>query len=167
MVVLSIPVSISISTLVVELVLFLVMVWAMETFVFTPIRRAWADRDRHIQEGLEASTESREEIARARGDVQRILNEARLQAQSEIDAAVARGGQLRDELVGNATAEFRRLLEGAQGEIGQERERTANALQGRIVDLALLAAAKVTGQSYHAPQVRELAAAVVSREGLG
>lgn len=164
--ILSIPVSISVSTLVVELLIFLGTVWFMERFVFTPIRRAWAERDRRIQEGLSASTEGRNEIEQARAEVQRILVDAREQAQSRIDEAVAEGGRTRDELVARATQEFRQMLEEAQIEIAQERERAAGSLRDRVVDMALMAASKVTGESYSQPRVRELAASVVSNEGL-
>jgi F-type H+-transporting ATPase subunit b len=160
------PVSISLGTLIIELVIFLGTIWLMEVLVFNPIRAAWAERNRQIQEGLSASTESREEVERAREEVQRILAEARRQAQQDIDAATAAGGQERDRLVAQAGEEFRRLLDDARTEIGGQRERSAAELRSRIVDMALLAATRVTGQSYGQPQVRELAAAVVSREGL-
>jgi F0F1-type ATP synthase membrane subunit b/b' len=48
------PVSISIPTLVVELVIFLATVWLMQTLVFEPIRVAWEQREKAIQEGLAA-----------------------------------------------------------------------------------------------------------------
>lgn len=163
---LSIPVSVSVSTILVELLIFLVMVWVMEKLVFSPIRAAWAERNRRIEEGLAASTEGRDEIARARADVQRILSEARATAQGEVDAVVARAARVRDQLVQEATAEFNRLLQSAQAEIAQQRDQTAASLQDRVVDMALLAATRVTGQSYDEPQVRELAASVVNREGL-
>jgi F-type H+-transporting ATPase subunit b len=160
------PVSISIPTLVVELVIFLAMVWVMEMFVFNPIRAKWAERDRLIEEGLAASSEGRDEALQARQEVQRILSEARRRAQSEIDVATSAGNRTRDEYVARATTEFRRLVDEAGAEIAKERERSAEALRDRIVDFALQAAAVVTGQTYAQPQVRELAAAVVSREGL-
>jgi F-type H+-transporting ATPase subunit b len=163
---LSIPVSISLSTLIVELLIFLGTVWFMELLVFEPIRRAWAERDRRIQEGLNASTLSRDEVEQARAEVQRLLAGARNEAQQQIDAAVAAGSRVRDELVARATEEFRRQLDAARGQIQQEREQTAAALQNRIVDIALLAASRVTGQSFDQPQVRDLAATVVTREGL-
>lgn len=165
-IVLGIPVLPSIPTLVVEVLIFLAMVWAMETLVFGPIRAAWAERDRRIQEGLSASNESRGELEQARAEVQRILSEARQRAQSEIDAAVGRASRVRDDLVEQATEEFRRLVEAAQQDISQERERAAGSLRDRVVELSLLAASRVTGQAYSEPQVREVAAAVVSREGL-
>jgi F-type H+-transporting ATPase subunit b len=163
---LSIPVSISLSTLIVELLIFLGTVWFMELLVFRPIRTAWAERDRRIEEGLNASNQSREEVQEARAEVQRLLTEARHEAQQQIDSAVAAGARVRDELVAQATEEFRRQLEAARGQILQDREQTAASLQARIVDIALLAAARVTGQSFDQPQVRNLAASVVSQEGL-
>jgi F-type H+-transporting ATPase subunit b len=163
---LSIPVSISLSTLIVELLIFLGTVWFMELLVFRPIRIAWAERDRRIEEGLNASNQSREEVQEARAEVQRLLTEARHEAQQQIDSAVAAGARVRDELVAQATEEFRRQLEAARGQILQDREQTAASLQARIVDIALLAAARVTGQSFDQPQVRNLAASVVSQEGL-
>jgi F-type H+-transporting ATPase subunit b len=163
---LSIPVSISLSTLVVELLIFLGTVWFMELLVFRPIRTAWAERDRQIQEGLNASTQSRDEVEQARAEVQRLLTDARQQAQQQIDDAVASGGRVRDELVARATEEFRRQLDAARQQIQSEREQTAATLQTRIVDIALLAASRVTGQRFDEPQVRALAASVVSQEGL-
>lgn len=167
MVIASNPVGISVSTLVVELLIFLLMVYLMERLVFNPIRDAWTERDRRIQEGLMAASVSREEAEEGRTEVRRVLSAARQRAQQAVDAATAEGDQTRDELVAQATAEFRKLVDAAQGEIAAQRERTAEELQSRIIDLSLLAAAHVTGQSYSQPQVRELAAAVVSREGLG
>jgi F-type H+-transporting ATPase subunit b len=160
------PVSISIPTLVIELVIFVLMVYAMETLVFDPIRRAWAERDRRIQEGLAASNLGRDEAEQARAAVRDILTQARRRAQQDIDAATARGGQVRDEMVARATEEFRRIVAVAREEIDAERARSAEALQTRVIDIALQAASRVTGQTYEGAQVRELAAAVVSREGL-
>ncbi|GAC1331474.1 MAG: hypothetical protein NVS2B16_17410 [Chloroflexota bacterium] len=160
------PVSISFPTLVIELVIFLLTVVLMERLVFDPIRHAWAERERRIQEGLSASNLGREEAVRGREAVQSILAEGRREAQKRIDEAVAEGGKTRDQLVAEATAEFRRLVDEARSQITAERERSARDLEGRIVDMALLAASHVTGQRFDQPQVRELAATVVEREGL-
>lgn len=160
------PVSISLGTLVVELIIFLLTVFIMEALVFTPIRRAWAERDRQIQEGLASSSESRDEAERARREVQEILAEARRQAQGEIDQAAAAGNAVREQLVAEASARFRQLVDEARAQIAQERERSAAALENRVIDLALLAASHVTGQSFNEPNVRQLAATVVQQEGL-
>jgi F-type H+-transporting ATPase subunit b len=160
------PVSISVPTLVVELVIFLATIFIMERLLFDPIRNAWAERDAMIQKGLNASSSSQEEVERAREEVKRILAEARRTAQSQVDRGTEEGNQVRDEKLAAATAEFRRLLDQARAEIQREREEVAEGLRRRVVDLALLAATQVTGQSFERRDVRELAASVVQTEGL-
>lgn len=160
------PVSISIPTLVIELVIFLAMVWAMEALVFNPIRHAWAERDRLIQEGLAASGHSREEAQETQKQIQTVFADARQAAQRKIDEGASAGNRIREESVKQAQEEFRRLVNDALGQITSERERSAETLRARIVDIALQAASRVTGQNYDDQQVRELAAAVVEREGL-
>lgn len=160
------PVSISIPTLVVELVIFLATVWLMQSLVFEPIRIARDEREKAIQDGLAASSDSQEEARRGAEQVREVYADARHRAQAEVDAAAGRGNAVREELVTQATAEFRRLLDAARADIARDRERSADTLRGRIVEISVLAASKVTGQSYDQPQVRELAAAVVEREGL-
>jgi F-type H+-transporting ATPase subunit b len=160
------PVSISVPTLVVELVIFLGMVYLMEAMVFSPIRAKWAERNRQIQAGLASSSEGRDEAEHAREEVRRILTEARARAQSVIDEVTTAGNRERDELTSRATAEFRRLVDDARGKLQSDQELAAATLQGRVVDLALLAASNVTGQAFNEPHVRDLAAGVVQREGL-
>ncbi len=160
------PVSISLPTLVIELFIFLATVGMMERLVFQPIRHAWAERDRNIQEGLASSTEGRDEAERAADEVREILSRARREAQAKIDEATTAGGEVRDTLVAQASEEFRRLVEQARAELSVESARSRDTLQRRVVDIALLAASHVTGQSFDQPQVRELAATVVQREGL-
>jgi F-type H+-transporting ATPase subunit b len=159
------PISISIPTLVIELLIFLGMVWLMEATVFGPIRRAWRERDEAIQAGLAASSSAQNEAEEARTEVQRILNDARRQAQSAIDDVTAEGDRLRAEYVEQATAEFQRLVNEARVQIQAEQAQAAAQLRDRIIDLALEAASQVTGRSYATAEVRQLAASVVSREG--
>jgi len=141
-------------------------VWLMERLVFQPIRAAWSERNKNIQLGLAASTEGRDEAEQAREEVRRILAAARQQAQAGMDEASAEGNRIRDQLIAQATEEFRRLLDEARIQIVADSQQTAEQLQDRIVDVVLLAAARVTGKSYDDAPVRELAAAVVQREGL-
>jgi F-type H+-transporting ATPase subunit b len=160
------PVSISVPTMVIEALLLIGMVWLMEVLVFSPVRKAWREREQNIQSGLEASSAVRDEAADVHEEVRRILGEARRQAQRSIDGVTEEGDQLRAERIAEATAEFQRLVNEARIEIQAEQAQAAAQLQNQIIDLALQAAAKVTGRSYDAPETRQLAASVVGEESL-
>lgn len=160
------PVSISVPTMVIEAVILIGMVWLMEVLVFSPIRKAWREREQSVQSGLEASVAVREEAADVHEEVRRILSEARRQSQRSIDEVTTEGERLRAERIAEATAEFQRLLNEARVEIQAEQAQAAAQLRNQVIDLALQAAAKVTGRSYDEPETRQLAAAVVGRESL-
>ncbi len=164
-VVASTPISVSIPTLIIELLIFLGMVWLMERLVFTPIRKAWREREAAIQAGLEASSLTRDEAEESRAEVSRILREARQHAQVAIDSAIAEGDKVRAAKIGEATDEFQRLVTEARIEIQAEQAQAAAQLRQWVVDLALEAASRVSGQSYDSPEARDLAAAVVGQEG--
>lgn len=160
------PISISLSTLVLEVVIFLVMVWLMERLVFNPIRTAWRERNQAIEAGLVASTATRDESEEARREVRRILSEARRDSQKSLDEARAEGELLRAQRVEEATAEFQRLVAEARVQIQAEHARAGAQLKHLVIDLALEAATKVVGQPVAAPEARQVAAAVVSRAGM-
>jgi F-type H+-transporting ATPase subunit b len=159
------PISVSIFTLIVELFLFLLMVYLMERLVFSPIRKAWRERDAAIQAGLQASTDTRAEAEKARDEVRRILTDARLEAQSTIDAITAEGQRYRAQQVEQAQAEFNRLVQEARDQIEAERAQAASTMKDLIVDLALEAASKVTGRTYADQETRRIAASVIESEG--
>jgi F-type H+-transporting ATPase subunit b len=160
------PISFSVPTLVVELLIFLGMVWLMERFVFSPVRAAWREREERIQAGIEASTATRDEAIEAREEVRRILSEARREAQRSIDSVTKEGEELRTKQIEEATTEFQRLVNQARIEIQAEQAKASAQLRDQVIDLALEAASKIGGRSYDAPDTRELAASVVASGGL-
>ena len=160
------PISISVSTLLIEVAIFLAMVWVMDRLVFTPIRTAWRERDDAIQAGIEASTSTRDEAEEARREVRRILSEARHEAQRTIDEVRGEGEQLRAQTIDGATAEFQRLVNEARVEIQAEQVQAATQLRDVVVDLALEAASKIAHKSIDDANARELAAAVVTQARL-
>ncbi|HEV3312554.1 MAG TPA: F0F1 ATP synthase subunit B [Chloroflexota bacterium] len=158
------PISFSVPTLLVELGIFLGMVWLMELLVFNPVRNARREREANIQAGLEATTATRDEAAEAREEVRRILNQARREAQASLDEVTSEGARLRSERIREATEEFQRLLTAARIDIQAEQAQASAQLRDMVVDLAVEAASRVTGHSYATPETRELAASVVQRE---
>lgn len=165
--VLATPVSISIPTLLIEALVLIGMVFLMERLVFGPIRSAWRERDERIQAGLEATSETRDEAQEAHEEVRNILATARRRAQETLDEVTSEGEQARVRAVDEATAEFQRLVNEARVQIQAEQAQAAAQMRNLVIDLALEAASKVSGRGYDSREVRELAASVVSREGLG
>lgn len=160
------PIAISVPTLLIEVVIFLGMVFLLDRLVFDPIRKAWRERDALVQAGLQASTDTRLEAEEAHAEVRRILGDARRQAQKTFDEVSAEADRLRTEQLEQALAEFHRLVEEARVSIQAEQALAGEQMRNMVIDLALEAASRVTGRSYDIPEARQLAADVIARESL-
>jgi F-type H+-transporting ATPase subunit b len=135
---------------------FLVVAGLLGWKVWPKIRDAVQKREDTIQGQLEDAEKAKadaeqskrnyeSQIADAKGEANRIIEEARQSAE-----------QVRKDLVAKAEAEAQGIVERAQDQIEQERQRTVQELQGSIADLSIQLAERVVGRSLDAPAQREL-----------
>lgn len=135
---------------------FVVVAGLLGKFAWPKIRDAVRKREETIQGQLEDAEKAKadaeqskrnyeEQIADARGEANRIIEEARQSAE-----------QVRKDLVAKAEAEAQQIVERAQDQIEQERQRTVQELQGSIADMSIQLAERVVGKSLDAPAQREL-----------
>jgi F-type H+-transporting ATPase subunit b len=109
------------------------------------IREALDEADRARTESEKLMVEQREALAKARGDAEQMLAEAR-------SVADAQNRRLREEL----EEERKRRLEETRKEIAAETQRALGQIRAEVADLALEATEKVTGKVLSADDQRRL-----------
>jgi F-type H+-transporting ATPase subunit b len=109
------------------------------------IQGQFEDAEKAKAEAEQAKRNYEEQIADARSEANRIIEEARQSAES-----------VRKDLITKAEAEAKQVVDKAQDQIEQERQRTVQELQGSIADLSIELAERVVGKSLDAPAQREL-----------
>jgi F-type H+-transporting ATPase subunit b len=135
---------------------FVVVWWFLTKKAFPAIRKAVEDREAQIQTDLEdaerAKAEARAEqegykkqLADARGEANRIIEEARQQAE-----------QVRKDIVAKAERDAQQIVERAQEQIEAERNRTVIELQQSMADMSIELAEKVVGRSLDGEAHKEL-----------
>ena len=130
-------------TLVVQMVIFIVLIWFTMKFVWPMILGPMQERERRIANGLAAADKGQHELAQARTNADAVVREARERASQIIDQAQARANALIEEAKGAASAEGQRLVAAAQQQIGLESTRAREALRREVAELAVSTAAKV------------------------
>ncbi len=129
------------------IVCFLITLFVLKRFAFGPIQQAIDERRERIRRSLEEADNAREEarklleehrklISGAQTDAEEILSEARRVAE-------ANERRMREEL----EADRQRRLEETRKQIDAETRRALEAIRAEVVDLSMLAAAKVTRKS--------------------
>jgi F-type H+-transporting ATPase subunit b len=130
-------------TLVVQMIVFVVLIWFTKKFVWPMITVAMEERSRKIAMGLAAAEKGQQELAQANQKADAIIREARERATQIIDQAQHRANDLVEQAKSTATQEGQRLVAAAQQQIGLESNRAREALRKEVAQIAVGAASKL------------------------
>lgn len=135
--------SLSIYTLLGQILTFAVLVWFIKRFLWGPLTQIMEDRKTRIADGLAAAEHGKREQELAKDRAKKLLLDAKQQAAEIIAQAQKRGGEIVDEAKAGAREEGVRLIAAANAEIEQEVNRVKEELRGQVVSIAIDGARKV------------------------
>ena len=137
-------------TLIVQMLVFATLVFAVMKWVWPVILGAMDERERKIAQGLAAAEKGEQELAAARGKADEIVREARERANQIIDHAQHRANELVEEAKGTASAEGARIVAAAQQQIELDTTRARETLRREVAGIAVGAASKLLGREIDA-----------------
>jgi F-type H+-transporting ATPase subunit b len=130
-------------TLVVQMIVFVVLIWFTMKVVWPMILGPMEERSKKIAAGLAAGDKGTQELAQARDRADAILREARERATQIVEQAQRQANDLVDQAKGTATSEGVRLVEQAKQQIELETSHAREALRREVATIAVTAASKV------------------------
>ena len=140
----------------VSIVNFLVLLYALRLFAWGPITRTLDSRAAKIREGLQMAEEAKAERLRMQAEVERLLGEARREAaalsERATQAAEASAQQIRTE----ARAEADRIREKGRTDAQQLHDQALAQLRGELASMVVLAASRLLGREIDPQQHRAL-----------
>lgn len=136
------PLSIDPAVLLLQIVGFAILFLLLRRYLFGPLLEVIRQREREVEEGLEASKRAKEELAHIDEEKARVLAEAREQGREQVSSAVREGGEARERILREAREEAKGLRQRAREAVVLEREEAMIQLRREVVDLALLAASR-------------------------
>jgi F-type H+-transporting ATPase subunit b len=130
-------------TLIVQMLVFIALIWFTMTFVWPMILGPMEERSRKIAAGLAAAEKGKQDLAQANERAEAIMREARERAGQIIDQAQHRANDMVEEAKGAATAEGARLMTAAQEQIDLAAARARESLRRDVAQIAVSAASKI------------------------
>ncbi|MGH7609361.1 MAG: F0F1 ATP synthase subunit B [Candidatus Dormibacteria bacterium] len=130
-------------TFIVEIVVFLVLLYLLRRYVWPIVDRAISARQQEVASALGEAEQARRQLEQARDRERSELAEARRQAKEVLDRAQRLGEELREELRRKGQEEQEAMLVRARAELAREREQAVTALRRQVADLVLLATTRV------------------------
>ena len=129
-------------TLVNTVVLFLVM----KKFLFQPVMKMIADRQKEIDDMYDEANSAKSEAQKMEQEYRQKLDTALKTGEQMVKDAVVRGQKREEEIVRQANAEADAIRAKAASDIAQEKKKALNDAKDEISDLALAIAGKVVGR---------------------
>jgi F-type H+-transporting ATPase subunit b len=131
------------ATLIVQMIVFLILVWFTMKFVWPPITAALDERARKIAEGLSAADKAKADLATANKRVEEQLSAARDDAAKRLADAERLAQSMVEEAKGRASEEAAKIVAAARAEAQQESLKAREALRDAVAALAVKGAESI------------------------
>ena len=131
------------STLIIQLIVFLLLVWFTMTKVWPPIAAALDARAAKIREGLSAADKAKAELALANKRIEEELSSARTDAAQRLADAERLAQSMIEEAKSKAGEEGAKIVAAARSEAEQEAIKAREALRDQVASLAVKGAEQI------------------------
>jgi F-type H+-transporting ATPase subunit b len=130
-------------TLIVQMIVFLILVWFTMKFVWPPITAALDERAKKIADGLSAADKAKSELSAANKRVEAQLSAARNDAAKRLADAERLALQMVEEAKGRASEEAAKIIAAARAEAEQESNKAREILREQVAGLAVKGAEQI------------------------
>jgi F-type H+-transporting ATPase subunit b len=130
-------------TLIVQMLVFIVLIWFTMKFVWPMILGPMEERSKKIAQGLAAADRGEEALAKARDEADTIVRAARERAAQIIEHANHQANELVEQAKGAATSDAQRIKAAAEQQTELETSRARESLRREVAQIAVLAASKL------------------------
>ena len=122
---------------------FLVLLFLLKRFAWGPLLAALDERQAGIRKSLEDADRARKELEQVQQESAAIIGKAHAEADGFLSVARADGAKLREDLRQQAQQEAQGILQNAERQIQQERDRALQQIRQEAVDVSLMIASKL------------------------
>ncbi|MDQ6627614.1 MAG: F0F1 ATP synthase subunit B [Pseudomonadota bacterium] len=131
------------STLIIQLIVFLILVWFTMKFIWPPITAALDERAAKIRDGLSAADKAKSELIAANQRVEQELSSARNDAAQRLADADRLAHSMVEEAKGKASDEGAKIIAAAHAEAEQESTKARETLREQVAALAVKGAEQI------------------------
>ena len=144
------------STLIIQMIVFLILIGFTMKFVWPPITAALDERAKKIAEGLSAADKAKAELLTANKRVEQQLSAARDDAAKRLADAERLAQQMVEEAKGRASEEGAKIIAAAKAEAQQESMKAREVLRDQVAGLAVKGAEQILRREVNAGVHAEL-----------
>lgn len=158
--------DINISTLILTLINFAILVAILKHFFWSKLQEVIEGRQNSIDEKLMKADEDSEKARIYLLQNERILKQAREEGKKITEQQKKKGDKIYEEIVANAKVEAEALIERANVEIEREKEKAEYEVKKQAVDIAVELSVKALEESIDEEVHRKLISDFIAKVGM-
>jgi F-type H+-transporting ATPase subunit b len=139
--------GINVSTLIAQIVNFLILLFLLRLVAYKPLMNMFDKRAAKVKESMEHAETVKKRAEEADSEAAKRIEAASQEGQQIIKQAMESGDVAKMKVMQEAKEEAQMMVEKAKLEIQQERREVVDELREEVSDLAILAAGKVVSRS--------------------
>lgn len=125
------------------IITFLVLLALLAKFAWRPLLQALESRQERIRQSLEDADRARQELERLQQESAKMMQQARIEAESIVTQTRSDAERLREELKVKAKEEADNILRNAQQQIQLQTRQAIQQIRHEVADMAVLLASKL------------------------
>ncbi len=138
------------ATLIIQLIVFLILVWFTMSFVWPPITKALDERAAKIADGLAAADKAKADLTSANKRVEEELAKTRTETASRLADAERRAQAIVEEAKAKATEEGNKIIAAAKADADQQTIKARETLREQVASLAVKGAEQILRKEVNA-----------------
>jgi F-type H+-transporting ATPase subunit b len=131
------------STLIIQMIVFLILIWFTMKFIWPPIAAALDERAEKVAAGLAAAEKARSELSLANKRVEEELTKSRADSATRLADAERRAQAMIEEAKTRAVDEGNKIIAAAKAEADQQTVKAREALREQVAALAVKGAEQI------------------------
>jgi F-type H+-transporting ATPase subunit b len=148
-------------TMIIQIVAFLILVWAFSRWVYPWLMKSVDDRKAEIDAGAAAAEEAKQKADEAEKQLEKLLAEARSEASDIVSTAKDEAAAAIEAAEDKARQHADTIVENAKAEIEKDIAAAKSALYNEAIDLVASATEKVTSGALKGQVDEKIVAAAV------
>jgi len=149
-------IGINLPLLVAFIINFVILFALLGLFLYKPVMKTLDERAKRIKKSMEQAEATKEEYARAEGEVKKLISKAREDGQALVSQASQIGERLKEEAREGARKEAQVIVDRTRAELEEERDRIIDDLRREFVGISISAAEKVIKETLDKERHRRL-----------
>ncbi len=126
---------------------FIILLLILKKFAWGPILKGLEDRENRIKAAIYQAEKDKNEAEKYLAEQRSLIDEAKKESIKILNDSKDMAEQTRNEIMAQAQQQAEQLIDRARAEIGLSKEAAIAEVKNYIVDLAVLAAQKVVGDT--------------------